>query len=230
MAKKRKLKNVNAGGASYFDGGLLGLIGTTILMLFALLIPLLPAGGLAVLGFTLFDILSIEIVNAIYAAICALAFFMLFLGLAWSSVIALRWQYRHTVIGGKRLVFKGKKTALWGNFLKWLFLTVITLLIYGLWVGIKMQKWVIKNVETVEEMEAENEGQDAMNAYLPMPNPYFPTYPTYPTYPPYPPVPNAPQIPNVPQGQMPTVYFPPYPYFPSFAPCPYTDGQCKKEK
>ena len=79
MAKKRKLKNVNAGDASYFDGGLLGLIGTGILMLFALLLPLLPVGGLAVLGFTLFDILSIEIVNAIYAAICALAFFILFL-------------------------------------------------------------------------------------------------------------------------------------------------------
>lgn len=230
MAKKRNLKNLEANGASYFDGGLLGLIGTSILMLFALLLPLLPVGGLAVLGFTLFDILSIQIVNTIYAAICALAFFMLFLGLAWANVIALRWQYRHTVIGGKRLVFKGKKTALWGNYLKWLFLTVITLFIYGLWVGIKMQKWIIKNVETVESGKAEHAGKDAINAYLPMANPHFPTCPTYPTYPPYPPVPSAPNFPNAPQGQTPTGFFPPYPYFPPYAPYPYANGQCKKEE
>ena len=116
MAKKRKIKNAKAGGTSYFDGGLLGLIRTSILMLFALLIPLLPAGGLAVLGFTLFADLSKEILIAIYVAIGVFAFFMLLLGLAWATVISLRWQYRHTVIGGKRLVFKGKKTALWGNY------------------------------------------------------------------------------------------------------------------
>lgn len=226
MAKKRKIKNAKAGGASHFDGGLLGLIGTSILMLFALLIPLLPAGGLAVLGFTLFADLSKEILIAIYAAIGVLAFFMLWLGLAWATVISLRWQYRHTVIGGKRLVFKGKKTALWGNYLKWLFLTVLTLFIYGLWVGIKMQKWVIKNVETVETEEKENADEDAMNAYLPMANPYFPTYPTYPNYPP---MPNMPQAGNA-QPQMPVGYFPPYPYFPPYTACPYANGQCKKEK
>ena len=220
MAKKRIFKNAKAGNASYFDGKLLGQIGTGILMLFALLLPLLPAGGLAVLGFTLFADLSREILIAIYAAIGVFAFFMLWLGLAWASVIALRWQYRHTVIGGKRLVFKGKKTALWGNYLKWLFLTILTLFIYGLWLGIKMQKWVIKNVETEETEEKENADEDVMNAYLPMANPYCPTYP---------PMPNMPQAGNA-QPQMPVGYFPPYPYFPPYTACPYANGQCKKEK
>lgn len=215
MAKKRKIQSTEEKTASYFDGKLLGLIGTTILMLFALLLPLLPAGGLAVLGFTLFADLSKEILIAVYVAIGVFAFFMLLLGLAWATVISLRWQYRHTVIDGKRLVFKGKKTALWGNYLKWFFLTVLTLLIYGLWVGIKMQKWVIKNVETVESEEKENTEQNATNAYMPMANPYFP---------PYPPMPNMPQAGNM-QPQMPTMYFPPYPYFPSMPACPCNNTQ-----
>lgn len=219
MAKKRKTQNAEASNASYFDGKLLGLIGTGILMLFALLLPLLPAGGLAVLSFTLFADLSKEILIVIYAAIGVLAFFMLFLGLAWATVISLRWQYRHTVIDGKRLVFKGKKTALWGNFLKWLFLTVLTLTIYGLWVGIKMQRWVISNVETVKDEEKEHPEQNAMNAYLPTANPYFP---------PYPPMPNNPQAGNAQGAQMPIGYFPPYPYFPPMPPYPYGDTQNKK--
>ena len=223
MAKKRKIQNAEAGNASFFDGKLSGQIGTTILMLFALLLPLLPAGGLVVLALTLFADLSKEILIVIYAAIGIFAFFMLWLGLAWATVISLRWEYRHTVIGGKRLVFKGKKTALWGNYLKWFFLTVITILIYGLWVSIKMQKWVIKNVETVESKEKENTEQNAVNAYLPAANPYFP---------PYPPMPNMPTMPqanNTPQGQMPMGYFPPYPCFPPYAPYPCANEQCKKE-
>lgn len=220
MAKKRKTQGTEASNASYFDGKLLGLIGTGILMLFALLLPLLPAGGLAVLSFTLFADLSKEILIVIYAAIGVLAFFMLFLGLAWATVISLRWQYRHTVIDGKRLVFKGKKTALWGNFLKWLFLTVLTLTIYGLWVGIKMQRWIISNVETVKDEEKEHLEQNAMNAYLPTANPYFP---------PYPPMPNNPQTGNVQGAQMPIGYFPPYPHFPPMPPYPYGDAQNKKQ-
>ena len=229
MAKKRKIQGAEAKTASHFDGKLLGLIGTTILMLFALLIPLLPAGGLAVLGFTLFADLSKEILIVIYAAIGVFAFFMLFLGLAWATVISLRWEYRHTVIGGKRLVFKGKKTALWGNYLKWFFFSVITILLYTFWIGAKFGKWVIKNVETVESEEKGNTEKDAMNAYLPTANPYFPPYPTYPTYPNYPPMPNMPQAGNAQGAQIPTAYFPPYPYFPPYAPYPCVNEQCKKE-
>lgn len=226
MAKKRKIQNAEADNASYFDGKLLGLIGTSILMLFALLIPLLPVGGLAVLSFTLFADLSQEILIVIYAAIGVFAFFMLWLSLAWATVISLRWQYRHTVIGGKRLVFKGKKTALWGNYLKWFFLTVLTLTIYGLWLGIKMQKWVIKNVETVESKEKENTEQNAVNAYMPTANPYFPPYPPMPNMPI---MPTMPQANNAPQGQMPMGYFPPYPCFPPMPPYPCGEAQNPKE-
>lgn len=89
-----------------------------------------------------------------------------------------------------------------------------------------MQKWVIKNVETVEKKEEKNTEQDAMNAYLPTANPYFSPYPTYPNYPP---MSNMPQAGNAQGAQMPTAYFPPYPYFPPYAPYPCANGQCKKE-
>ena len=175
------------------------------------------------LALTLFADLSQEILIAIYATIGVFAFFMLLLGLAWATVISLRWEYRHTVIAGKRLVFKGKKTALWGNYLKWFFLSVITILLYTFWIGAKFGKWVLKNVETVESKEEKNTEQNAVNAYLPAANPYFP---------PYPPMPNMPTMPqanNAPQGQMPMGYFPPYPCFPPYAPYPCANEQCKKE-
>lgn len=228
MAKKQKIQSAEAANASRFDGRLLGQIGTSILAFFALILPLLPAGGLAVLGFTLFADLSKEILIAFFIAIGIFAFFMLWLGLAWATVVVLRWEYRHTVINGKRLVFKGKKGALWGQYLKWFFLTVLTLTIYGLWVWIKMKKWVLSNVETVESKEKENDAENTMNAYLPMSNPYFSPMPNMPN------TPNVSNTPNVPQGQMPIGYFPPYPYFPSYQPIqpmpPYSYGDVQNLK
>lgn len=219
MAKKRKIQNAETKTATFFDGKLSGQIGTSILALFALLIPLLPAGGLAAVALTLFADLSKEILIAIYVAIGVFAFFMLWLGLAWATVISLRWEYRHTVIDGKRLSFKGKKGELWGKFLKWFFLTVLTLLIYGLWVWIKMKKWVLSNVETVESEAEKNTEQNAMNAYLPPANPYFPPIQQGQC--------NAQGQPL--QGQPPIGFFPPYPYFPPYPPYPYGNAQNKKE-
>ena len=61
-----------------------------------------------------------------------------------------RWEAKHTVINGKRLVFDGKAIQLWDKWLLWLLLTLITLGIYGLWVGIKVKKWKIKHTHFAE--------------------------------------------------------------------------------
>lgn len=45
----------------------------------------------------------------------------------------------------KESYFDGSATQLFGNWIKWLLLTVITLGIYGLWVRIKMTQWVTKH-------------------------------------------------------------------------------------
>lgn len=74
------------------------------------------------------------------------------LGIAvpWSVCFARKWEAKHTVIDGKRLVFDGTGMQLFGNWIKWLLLTIITLGIYSFWVGIAMKKWIVKHTHTVE--------------------------------------------------------------------------------
>ena len=98
---------------SFFDGGLLQLIGWRLLGFFITLITI---------------------------GICA----------PWAFCMVYRWEAKHTVINGRRLVFDGKAIQLWGKWLLWLLLTLITLGIYGLWVGIKVKKWKIKHTHFAE--------------------------------------------------------------------------------
>jgi len=97
---------------SYFDGGLLQLIGWKIL------------------GF---------IITIITLGICY----------PWAVCMIYRWEAKHTVINGRRLIFDGTALQLFGNWIKWLLLTIITFGIYGLWVGIKLKKWQTKHLHFV---------------------------------------------------------------------------------
>lgn len=103
----------NINNESYFDGGLLQLIGWKIL------------------GF---------IVTIITLGICY----------PWAICMIYRWEAKHTVINGKRLIFDGTALQLLGNWIKWLFLTIITLGIYGFWVGIKLKKWQTKHLHFMQ--------------------------------------------------------------------------------
>lgn len=49
------------------------------------------------------------------------------------------WKINHTVVDGHRMKFNGSAVGLFGNWIKWLLLTVITLGIYGFWVSIKLE-------------------------------------------------------------------------------------------
>lgn len=55
------------------------------------------------------------------------------------------WKINHTVIEGNRLQFNGSPIGLFGNWIKWLLLTIITLGIYGFWVRIALEKWKVRN-------------------------------------------------------------------------------------
>ncbi len=70
------------------------------------------------------------------------------LGFAWPALhcFKLRWFYRHTCIGGYRLKFTGTGWSLFGHYILWSFLTIITLGIFGFWFGIKLHKWEISHV------------------------------------------------------------------------------------
>lgn len=145
---KRKAKKCAANG-SKFDGGLLGMIGTGILSGLAALaataigvLVLVVCASASNVNFDNLEALTISpllIVGIVVLALCV------FFGAAWASVISFRWSTRHTVIGGKRLRFDGTAWQLFWTELKWLFFTVITIGIYGLWLPIKAAKWQTKH-------------------------------------------------------------------------------------
>ena len=82
---------------------------------------------------------------------------ILSLGLLYSFTVCLklRWINRHTVINRKKVVFTGKALNLWGKYLLWAFLSLITFGVFALWIPIKMLKWQTKNthIKTVGEIE-----------------------------------------------------------------------------
>ncbi|MDR3190466.1 MAG: DUF898 domain-containing protein [Lactobacillaceae bacterium] len=73
------------------------------------------------------------------------------LGLAYPLALCwiYGWKINHTVIEGKRMKFYGSAVGLFGNWIKWFVLIVITLGIYGFWVGIKLEDWKAKNTTFV---------------------------------------------------------------------------------
>ena len=54
-------------------------------------------------------------------------------------------EAKHTVIEGRRLTFDGKAIELFGNWIKWLLLTIITIGIYGFWARLALKKWRTKH-------------------------------------------------------------------------------------
>ena len=85
-------------------------------------------------------------INLLQALIIILTF-----GLAapWAICMKERWIARHTIIDGRQLVFDGTGGQLFGNYIKWFLLTLITLGIYGFWLDIKMKQWITKHIHMV---------------------------------------------------------------------------------
>lgn len=63
------------------------------------------------------------------------------LGVPWVYCMGARWRIDHTVIDGRRLHFDGTGGQLFGQYIKWWFLSLITLGIYSWWIVIKLQDW-----------------------------------------------------------------------------------------
>ena len=63
----------------------------------------------------------------------------------WAMCMIYRWETKHTVIQGKRLMFTGTAIGLFGRWMLWQLLSIITLGIYSMWVGIAIRKWKTKH-------------------------------------------------------------------------------------
>ena len=64
----------------------------------------------------------------------------------WGDCIFYNYKFSHTIYNGKRLKFIGKPEELFVQRFRWIFFTIITLGIYALWIPIKKQKWITKNL------------------------------------------------------------------------------------
>ena len=69
------------------------------------------------------------------------------LALPWIICIVIRWVCENTTIGGKQLAFKGTGGGLFGRYIGWSLLTIITFGIYGYWATRNYIRWAIENVE-----------------------------------------------------------------------------------
>lgn len=71
------------------------------------------------------------------------------LGLCYPFALVLRerWRCKHTYLDGYRLVFTGSAWGLFGLWIKWFLLIVVTLGIYLLWVAPRVQKWKTENMD-----------------------------------------------------------------------------------
>lgn len=82
-------------------------------------------------------------------AILGLLITVFTLGICYPFALVLkeRWRCKHTYIDGQQLVFTGSAWGLFGNWIKWMLLTIITIGIYSFWVAPRIQKWVTVNMD-----------------------------------------------------------------------------------
>lgn len=59
----------------------------------------------------------------------------------FALVLMERWKAKHATIDGRKVKFTGTGIGLFGIWIKWFFLSLITAGIYTLWIGPQIQKW-----------------------------------------------------------------------------------------
>ena len=82
-------------------------------------------------------------------SILAFVITVLTLGIAYPYALVLkqRWVAKHTYIDGRQLHFTGSAMGLFGHWIKWILLCVITLGIYSFWVQPRVHKWVVEHTD-----------------------------------------------------------------------------------
>jgi uncharacterized membrane protein YjgN (DUF898 family) len=74
----------------------------------------------------------------------------------FALVLTERWRAKHSFIDGQRLEFTGSAMGLFGNWVKWLFLSIITLGIYLFWVGPRIAAWKWQHTDFAPHLGLDN--------------------------------------------------------------------------
>ena len=93
------------------------------------------------------------IINLVGALICLVT-----IGLASPWVICYRigWDRRHTVYNGRRLAFNGTGIQLFGKWIIWFLLTIVTCGLYSFVMGLKLEQWVLSHTTFADEVSDPN--------------------------------------------------------------------------
>ena len=77
-----------------------------------------------------------------------LVLFTLGFGIPWAVCMKQKWIADHTTIDGRQLKFVGSGGELFGKFIVWYLLSLVTLGIYGLlyW-GPNLQQWITEHTD-----------------------------------------------------------------------------------
>ena len=67
------------------------------------------------------------------------------IGYPFALVLLLRWRMKHTIIDGRRLEFRGLAISLFGHWLLWILLILVTFGIYSFWVVPRVHQWITEN-------------------------------------------------------------------------------------
>lgn len=59
-------------------------------------------------------------------------------------VLIERWRAKHTLLDGRRLQFYGSAWGLFGRWIGWFLLCVITIGIYSFWVYPRLTRWKVE--------------------------------------------------------------------------------------
>lgn len=88
------------------------------------------------------------VLETVIASIVASVLCSITCGIAtpWAVCYLMRFVISHAVIDGKRMTFDGTGGQLFGNWIKWLLLTIITCGIYSFWVVPRLIKWVVSHI------------------------------------------------------------------------------------
>lgn len=84
---------------------------------------------------------------------------MITLGFGLPAILcwAQRWKAQNTYINGRQLMFDGKGGQLFGKFIVWMLLTIVTIGIYGIFVAVKMKAWVAKHTHYADTVVVDAE-------------------------------------------------------------------------